>query len=56
MRIAIIENEEVINVIIANEVPDNGIECEDKVCVGWIYKDDSFIAPPIVYAVEEVTS
>lgn len=55
MRIAIIENEEVINVIVADEVPANGIECEDKVCVGWIYKGDSFIAPPIVYVTEEVS-
>ncbi len=56
MRIAIVENEEVINVIIADEVPANGIECEDKVCIGWTYKNKSFIAPPIVYATEEVTS
>jgi hypothetical protein len=54
MRIAIIENDEVINVVIAEEVPDNGVQCEDKVCVGWTYKNGSFIAPPIVYAEEEV--
>lgn len=54
MRIAIIENKEVINVIVADQLPENGIECEEIVSVGWTYDKGKFVAPPIVYA-EEVT-
>lgn len=54
MRIAIIENKEIVNVIVADELPDNGIECPETVCVGWTYDKGEFIAPPIVY-VEEST-
>jgi hypothetical protein len=53
MRIAIIENNEIVNVIVADELPENGIECPETVCVGWTYVDGKFIAPPIVY-VEEI--
>ena len=50
MRYAIIENELVINIIVAE--PDfveqnypKAIECNDGVNIGHIYKDDNFIAP-----------
>jgi hypothetical protein len=52
MRIAIIEGTEVINVIVGDKVPKDGIECEEVVCVGWTYLDGEFIAPEPVY--EEV--
>jgi hypothetical protein len=50
MRIAIIENDEIVNVIVGDELPANGIECPEKVCLGWIYHNGEFVAPPIVYA------
>jgi hypothetical protein len=53
MRIAIIEGTEVINVIVGDKIPANGIECDEIVCIGWSYVDGEFIAPPIV--IEEVT-
>jgi hypothetical protein len=53
MRIAIIENQEVVNVIVGDELPENGIECPETVCVGWTYVNEEFIAPPIVYADDE---
>ena len=52
MRIAIIENKEVINVIVSDELPTNGIECNEIVCVGWTYDKGEFIAPPIIYVEE----
>jgi hypothetical protein len=52
MRIAIIENDEIVNVIVADELPENGIECPETVCVGWTYTQGEFVAPPIVYAPE----
>jgi len=51
MRYAIVENELVINIIVAEQdfidahYPD-AIECNDGVNIGHIYKDDNFIAPP----------
>lgn len=48
-RYAIIENEEVTNVIVADTDEFGGIQCEDKVCVGWKYINGEFIAPPIIY-------
>lgn len=53
MRIAIIEADEVINVIVADKVPKNGIECPEIVCVAWKYKDDEFIAPEPNYSTDE---
>jgi hypothetical protein len=53
MRYAIIENELVINIIVAEQdfidvyYPD-AIECNNGVNIGHIYKDDNFIAPPPV--------
>jgi hypothetical protein len=53
MRYAIIENELVINIIVAEQdfidahCPD-AIECNDGVNIGHIYKDNNFIAPPPV--------
>ena len=52
MRIAIIENKKVVNVIVGDELPANGIECDEIVCVGWTYDKNKFIAPPIVYSEE----
>ena len=52
MRIAIIENDEVINVIVGDELPSNGIECPETVCVNWTYDKGEFVAPSIVYAEE----
>lgn len=49
MRIAIIDGIEIINVIVGDEIPENGIECPEIVCVGWTYVDEEFIAPVAVY-------
>jgi len=49
-RFAIIENDDVINVIVADaefikENKINGVECGDEVYPGWKYKDKKFSAP-----------
>jgi len=49
-KFAIIENDAVINVIVADaefikENKINGVECGDEVYPGWKYKDKKFIAP-----------
>lgn len=48
-RYAIIENEIIVNVIVADNDEFGGIQCEDRVCVGWKYIDGEFIAPPVIY-------
>jgi hypothetical protein len=53
MRVAIIEAEYVINVIVSDNIPDNAIECDENVCPGWTYVDGEFIAPPINYYVPD---
>lgn len=53
MRIAIIENDIVVNVIVSEEIPDNGVECDDLVYAGWSYVDSIFI-PPVLEIVEEI--
>lgn len=55
MRIAIIENEEVVNVIVGDAIPKNGIECDEIVCVGWSYINKKFVAPPLNVKEDEVT-
>lgn len=50
LKFAIIENEDVVNVIVADaefikENKINGVECGDEVYPGWKYKDKKFIAP-----------
>jgi len=54
MRIAIIKNQEVVNVIIGDELPQNGVQCDEIVCVGWTYEKGKFVVPPIVYAEEDL--
>jgi len=54
-RYAIIENDEVVNVIVADaefieENKINGVECNDEISPGWKYKSKKFVAPPINYA------
>lgn len=54
-RFAIIENDEVINVIIADsafikESKIKATECGDEVCPGWKFVDKEFIAPEPVIA------
>jgi len=49
-RYAIIENDQVINVIVADaaffkESKIKATECGDEVYPGWKYKDKKFIAP-----------
>lgn len=48
MRIAIVENEIVVNVIVGEVIPKNGIECDDVVSLGWTCVKGKFIAPPAV--------
>lgn len=50
LRFAIIENDDVINVIVADaefikENKIDGVECGDEIYAGWKYKDKKFIAP-----------
>jgi hypothetical protein len=54
MRIAIIEGTEVSNVIVSDQIPENGIECPEYVSVGWTYKDEEFIAPLPVHVEETI--
>ena len=49
MRYAIIENDEVINVIVADSDEFGGVECGDEIYAGYKYVKCKFIAPPIVY-------
>ena len=54
-RFAIIENDEVVNVIVADQVfikeqKINAILCDSEVSVGWKYDGKKFIAPPIIYS------
>jgi hypothetical protein len=49
-RFAIIENDKVVNVIVADlqfikKQKINGIACGDEVCPGWKFMDKEFIAP-----------
>lgn len=47
MRIAVIENGVVVNVIIANQISGaNEVECPDTVGIGWLY-DGSTFTPPV---------
>jgi len=50
LRYAIIENDEVVNVIVADAqfIKDqkiNAVVCGDEICAGWQYKDKKFIPP-----------
>ena len=61
-RYAIIENDEVTNVIVADaafirESKIKAIKCSDEVCPGWKFLDKEFIAPEIIFspAVENET-
>lgn len=54
-RFAIIENDEVINVIVADsafikESKIKATECGDEVCSGWKFVNKEFIAPEPNYA------
>ena len=54
MRYAIIKNDLVVNVIVADskfvkESKINAIECPENVCVGWSYLEEEFIAPEIIF-------
>ena len=57
-KYAIIENDEVVNVIVADskflkESKIKAVECNDEVCPGWTYIDGEFLAPErIVYVPE----
>ena len=53
-KYAIIENNEVINVIVADakfikEAKIAAIECAEEVCSGWKFIDNEFIAPEPIY-------
>ena len=55
LRFAIIENDEVVNVIVADaqflkESKIKAIECDDEVYPGWKYVNKEFIAPEPNYA------
>jgi hypothetical protein len=61
-RFAIIENDEVVNVIVADsafikESKIDAIKCGDEICPGWKYTDKKFIAPEQIIApvIEETT-
>lgn len=54
-RFAIIENDEVVNVIVADsafikESKIKATECGNEVCPGWKFVDKEFIAPEIIYS------
>jgi len=47
MRVAIVEEGVVTNVIVADELTEpNWVECPDEVGVGWTYDGETFMAPP----------
>jgi hypothetical protein len=47
MRVAVVENGVVTNVIVANEPTEpNWVECGDEVGIGWLYDGTEFTAPP----------
>lgn len=54
-RFAIIENDEVVNVIVADakfikETKIAAIQCDDNVCPGWKYINKEFVQPePVAY-------
>jgi hypothetical protein len=56
-RYAIIENEQVVNVIVADsefikEHKINGVSCAEEVYAGWKYIDKEFVAPEPNYVPE----
>lgn len=58
-RFAILEDEDVVNVIVADskfikENKINGIECSDEVSAGWKYIGKEFIAPEPNYVIEQL--
>ena len=54
-RFAIVENNEIINVIVADAefIKENkifGFQCDDIVCTGWEFINGEFVAPEPNYA------
>jgi hypothetical protein len=59
LRFAIIENDEVVNVIVADAEfikysKIKATQCGDQVCPGWKYVGKEFIAPEPNYAPEVI--
>ena len=59
LRFAIIENDQVVNVIVADsafikESKIKATQCGDEVCSGWKYIDKQFIAPEPNYGLEVI--
>lgn len=57
LRFAIIENDEVVNVIVADAQfiktqKLSAVECSDEVSCGWKYINKEFISPPIIFSPE----
>jgi hypothetical protein len=60
MRYAILENDQVVNIIEADlefiESHDlNAVELNDSIGIGWSYVDGSFIAPASIQVTDETT-
>jgi len=60
MRYAILENDQVVNIIEADaefiETHDlNAVELDESIGIGWIYVDGSFIAPASIQVTDETT-
>lgn len=48
MRVAIIKNGVVTNVIISNTIPENGVDITNKhVGIGYTYENNNFVAPVV---------